>query len=33
VLLPEHDDRVAQNATPLSIRRNCAWGVPGGNPY
>lgn len=32
-VLPEHDDRVAANPSPLNLRRSCAWGVPGGNPY
>lgn len=31
--LPEHDDRAASNPSPLNLRRSCAWGVPGGNPY
>jgi hypothetical protein len=31
--LPAQDERVLKNATPLSIRYSCAWGVPGGNPY
>lgn len=31
--LPAQDQRVARNPSPLNLRRNCAWGVPGGNPY
>jgi len=31
--LPEDDARVVQNPTPLNLRHNCAWGVPGSNPY
>ncbi len=32
-VLPEQDERVAHNRSPLTLRRSCAWGVPGGNPY
>ena len=31
--LPSDDVRVKGNRTDLTIRRGCAWGVPGGNPY
>ncbi len=31
--LAADDKRLARNTTPLNLRRNCAWGVPGGNPY
>lgn len=31
--LPEHDVRVVRNPSPLNLRRSCAWGVPGSNPY
>ena len=31
--LPEVDERVAQNPSPLTLRRNCSWGVPGVNRY
>lgn len=31
--LPSHDERVADNRTPLTLRNSCAWGVPGGNRY
>ena len=31
--LPREDARAAGNATGLSIRQGCAWGVPGRNPY
>lgn len=31
--LPPDDARVSQNPTDLTVRRGCAWGVPGGNPY
>jgi hypothetical protein len=27
------DPRVVKNATPLSLRRSCVWGVPGRTPY
>ncbi len=27
------DARVAKNVTPLQLRRNCVWGVPGRTPY
>jgi hypothetical protein len=32
-MLPPTDVRVQQNRSPLALRRSCAWGVPGGNPY
>lgn len=32
-VLPDGDDRLARNPTDLSMRRNCAWGVPGRSPY
>ena len=32
-LLPTHDERVAGNRTPLTLRNSCAWGVPGANRY
>jgi hypothetical protein len=31
--LPPTDARALANATPLSLKRGCAWGVPGGSPY
>lgn len=31
--LVQVDPRVAKNATPLSLRRDCIWGVPGRTPY
>lgn len=31
--LPSSDERALANATPLSLKRGCAWGVPGGSPY
>lgn len=31
--LPPDDDRLTKNATVLSLRRGCAWGVPGRTPY
>lgn len=31
--LPAKDERQQRNATPLNLRRSCAWGVPGANPY
>ena len=31
--LPSDDARVKDNPTDLTVRRGCAWGVPGGNPY
>lgn len=31
--LPQGDARIARNATPLELRRNCIWGVPGRTPY
>lgn len=31
--LPGSDVRMAKNPSPLNLRRSCAWGVPGGNPY
>jgi len=31
--LPTHDERVAGNRTPLTLRNSCAWGVPGSNRY
>jgi hypothetical protein len=31
--LPSTDARALANATPLSLKRGCAWGVPGGSPY
>lgn len=33
VPLPSADERVVRNRSPLNLRRSCAWGVPGGNPY
>lgn len=33
VQLPETDKRTLNNPSPLHLRRGCAWGVPGGNPY
>lgn len=33
VELPATDGRVATNPSPLTLRRSCAWGVPGANPY
>jgi len=32
-VLPDGDDRVARNPTDLTLRRICAWGVPGRSPY
>ncbi|MDP1899547.1 MAG: MYXO-CTERM sorting domain-containing protein [Rubrivivax sp.] len=32
-LLPATDARVARNPSPLTLRRSCSWGRPGGNPY
>lgn len=32
-VLPEDDPREAANATGLTLRRGCAWGVPGRDPY
>lgn len=31
--LAAHDERAQNNPSPLNLRRSCAWGVPGGNPY
>lgn len=31
--LATDDQRVSENPTDLTVRRGCAWGVPGGNPY
>jgi hypothetical protein len=31
--LPPADPRTLANGTPLSLKRGCAWGVPGGSPY
>jgi len=31
--LVQIDPRVAKNATPLTLRRDCIWGVPGRTPY
>lgn len=31
--LPSTDARALANATPLILKRGCAWGVPGGSPY
>jgi hypothetical protein len=31
--LPENDERVVQNPSPLNLRHSCSWGVPGSNPY
>ena len=31
--LPAADARVRANATPLTLRRHCAWGTPGANRY
>ncbi len=31
--LPHADPRVRKNVTPLALRRNCVWGVPGRTPY
>lgn len=31
--LPAQDLRVTKNPSPLTLRRSCAWGVPGANPY
>ncbi len=31
--LAADDVRVKENPTELSVRRGCAWGIPGGNPY
>lgn len=31
--LAADDARGSQNPTDLTLRRGCAWGVPGGNPY
>ena len=31
--LPPADPRILANGTPLSLKRGCAWGVPGGSPY
>lgn len=31
--LAADDVRVKENPTDLSVRRGCAWGIPGGNPY
>jgi hypothetical protein len=31
--LPPTDARVVSNPSPLRLRRSCAWGVPGANPY
>jgi hypothetical protein len=33
VELNSDDTRVAKNSTPLHLRRNCVWGVPGRTPY
>jgi hypothetical protein len=33
VVLPSDDARVVHNPSPLTLRRNCAWGVPGANRY
>lgn len=33
VALPERDERVVRNPSPLTLRHSCAWGVPGSNPY
>ncbi|MBI5257178.1 MAG: hypothetical protein HY855_11815 [Burkholderiales bacterium] len=33
VPLPERDERVVKNPSPLTLRHSCAWGVPGRNPY
>jgi hypothetical protein len=32
-VLPPADDRVAANASPLTLRQHCAWGTPGSNRY
>lgn len=32
-VLSPSDERVLGNPSPLTIRRSCAWGVPGGNRY
>lgn len=32
-VLPPSDARALANATPLTLKRGCAWGVPGGAPY
>ncbi len=31
--LPDGDARMAENRSDLSLRRGCAWGVPGRSPY
>lgn len=31
--LPPQDSAVVRNETPLTLRRGCAWGVPGRSPY
>jgi hypothetical protein len=31
--LSSDDDRIENNTTPLQLRRNCLWGVPGRTPY
>lgn len=32
-LLAEDDPHKVDNASPLNLRRRCAWGIPGRNPY
>lgn len=32
-VVPAEDPRAADNRTPLTLRRGCAWGIPGRNPY
>jgi hypothetical protein len=32
-ILPDDDLRKAGNPSPLNLRRGCAWGIPGRNPY
>lgn len=31
--LPDHDERVVGNRSPLILRNSCSWGVPGSNKY